>query len=56
MDKLSSLYRTLENDPFDENSLIELFSLEKQRENKALSFYLADRIKELNQKKKGDSL
>ena len=44
---VNSLYKTLRQNPFDAISLTELLNLEKQRNNEALSFYLANRIKEL---------
>ncbi|MCZ0932894.1 MAG: hypothetical protein OXJ52_07070, partial [Oligoflexia bacterium] len=53
---VNSLYEVLQKNPFDKKSLTELLDLEKKRENKALSFYLADRIEELEQKRKGDRL
>ena len=56
LEKINILYGALKDNPFDETSLTELLSLEKQRKNTALSFYLADRIKELNQKRKGEPL
>ena len=53
---VNSLYKVLQKNPFDRKSLNELLSLEQKRENEALSFYLANRIEELEQKRKGDRL
>ena len=44
------LYRKLKKNPFDEESLIQLLELEKTKKNEVMSFYLADRIKELKRK------
>ena len=44
------LYEALKKDPFDKQSLTQLLRLEKTRENKALSYYLVNRIKELKKK------
>ena len=53
---LSSLYKILRKNPFDKQSLTELLSLERKRDNSALSFYLADRIEELKSKRGRESL
>ena len=44
------LYEALRKDPFDKQSLMQLLELEKSRKNKALSYYLVNRIKELKRK------
>ena len=44
------LYKALQRNPFDKNSLTKLLELEQTRKNEALSHYLADRINELNKK------
>ena len=49
--QIQNLYKLLKRDPFDQQSLIKLLDLEKTRKNKALSYYLANRIKELNKKR-----
>ena len=48
--QIQSLYKNLEQDPFDKKSLIQLLDIEKQRKNEAMSYYLADRIKSLNKR------
>ena len=53
---LNGLYKVLQENPFDKKSLAELLNLETERQNTALSFYLADRIEELKQKRKKERL
>ena len=52
----NSLYKTLQKNPFDKKSLLELLNLEKKRNNEALSFYLANRIEDLKSKGKKEQL
>ena len=52
--EVNNLYKILQKNPFDKKSLTELLSLEKN--NEALSFYLANRIEELKQKKGREQL
>lgn len=53
---IQSLYQSLKKDPFDKKSLVQLLDIEKKRNNKAMSYYLADRIKSLNEGNKGMKL
>ena len=44
------LYKALKQNPFDKKALIQLLNWEKEKSDSVLSFYLADRIKELKKK------
>lgn len=45
--QIQHLYKILKKNPFDKKSLAELLELEKGRNNKNLSYYLVNRIKEI---------
>ena len=48
--QIQNFYKILKKNPFDQKSLIELLKMEKKRNNKALSYYLVNRIQELKKK------